>query len=161
MKSASTRALSDAASSAFGGWCPAAAAKLQNVTLLSADTIARAAERSVGACSSAAAAAGGRRTGLFGGLPKLPLGVSQSDKIVAQLVLSDAPIRKKVTDALTEAKRCGCPPSLCLWCARAEKVAVPDPPSVVAPSERGGDAVVEAAAADPHTAQLFKALGYI
>lgn len=188
MKSAGAAVLSDAAASAFGDWCPAAAARLKNVTLLTSDTISRAAARSADAC-----AASRPRKGLFGAVGLPSLGASETDRIVGQLVFSNEPVRRKVADALTEAKRCGCPPSLCLWCTKADKAPLPGLPAPSAAvmsaaaaaeeeeeaAEAGGgasagggggggssssvldDELAAAASSDPKTAELFKALGYI
>lgn len=161
MKQASTQVLSDAGATVFGSWCPAAAAKLKNVELLTKDTIERAANKSVAAC----AAAGKPKKGLAGllGLPS-PGGGGESQRVVAQLLLSSDPVRRRVTEALTEARRCGCPPSLCLFCKAAETV--PLPPPLVAPAAAVADDAaavdpLDAAAADPDTALLLKSLGYL
>jgi len=112
VKQASNSVLSDAAATVYGDWCPKAAAKLANVKVLTSDAIAAAANKKVAACGSS-------KKGLIGSLTGLPQHVSQA-KIITDLVFSNAPVRKKITEALNEAQKCGCPPSLCLFCKPAK-----------------------------------------
>ncbi len=112
MKEASNKALSDAAATVFGSWCPAAAAKLAKVEILTKDAIASAANKTVAAC-------GTDKKGPLGYLTGAPKQVSQ-ERIIAQVLTANAPVRNKITEALTEAKKCGCPPSLCLFCKAAQ-----------------------------------------
>ena len=161
MKRAGSQVVSDAAATVWGSYCPRAAARLKDVELFTSDAVSRAANRSAEACS-------GRRGKLFG----LPKAADSAQKVVFQMVSSNEPLRRRVTEALTEARRCGCPPSLCLFCGKAERVALPDPlpgpppPGAAnatgAPAKKKGPmSAIAAAAADPEAAVLLKALGYI
>lgn len=112
MKQAGDAVVSDAAATVWGTWCPKAAAKLANVEILTKDVIGKAANKTASACTQA------RGGGLKSFLKGVPRRVDQR-RIIAQVVGSDAPLRQKVNDALTEAQKCGCPPSLCLFCKAA------------------------------------------
>jgi hypothetical protein len=112
MKHAADSVVSEAGATVYGSWCPAAAAKLTNVGLLSKDTIARVANKTAEACTS-------ERTGLLKAVLKGVPKKSSQEKLIVQMLTQDEPVRKKFTEALTEAKKCGCPPSLCLFCKAA------------------------------------------
>jgi hypothetical protein len=105
--------VSEASGTVFGGWCPKAAATLSNVGLLSKDTIARVANKTAEACTSERA---GLLKAVLKGVPKK----SSQQRLIVQLLTQDEPVRRKFTEAFTEAKKCGCPPSLCLFCRAAE-----------------------------------------
>ncbi|GBG00540.1 hypothetical protein Rsub_13243 [Raphidocelis subcapitata] len=120
VKQAGDAVVSDAAATVYGTWCPKAAAKLTNVELLTKDVISRAANKTTSACVEA------RAGGLKKLLKGLPRRVDQR-RIIAQAVNSNAPLRQKVNEALTEAQKCGCPPSLCLFCKGAKTLPAIDP----------------------------------
>lgn len=114
MKEASSKVLADASTTVFGGWCPRAAAKLQNFSILTKDVMSKAANKTAEAC-------GGQPKGLAALLPGASLGLPVSQQeIVANVLTQNAPLRQKFVDALKEAKKCGCPPSLCLFCSAAD-----------------------------------------
>ncbi|KAI8472458.1 MAG: hypothetical protein J3K34DRAFT_457838 [Monoraphidium minutum] len=113
MKEASSKVISDASATVFGSWCPKAAAKLTNFEILTSDVIARAANKTAAAC-----AADAPRGILAAFAPGAPHVVTQQ-AAVRELLMSHEPLKKKVAEALNEAMKCGCPPSLCLFCKPA------------------------------------------
>jgi hypothetical protein len=124
VKQASSKVLTDAAATVFGGWCPAAAAKLDGFEVFTNDTITRLANKTAAACG------GQQLPGVLGALMQVPGGLPKQvskEQIVVQLLAGDAPLRRRVGEALTEAKKCGCPPSLCLFCRPAKQLGAEPP----------------------------------
>ena len=118
MKEASTKVIADASATVFDTWCPKASSKLQNFSLLTKDVIAKASNKTAEAC-------GGKPTGLLGALLPGVTGVLApvtQQQLVTDLLTSHAPLKQKFAEVLNEAKKCGCPPSLCLFCSPADTV---------------------------------------
>lgn len=111
IRDASTQVFADAAGTVFASWCPKAAAKVNNLQLLTNDTMSHLANRTAERCTQND-------------------GNGQDWDFVALLMNKNKPFVDKVADALTEAKSCGCQRVSCLWCASGANVL--SPPKVAA-----------------------------
>lgn len=99
--------LADAGALVYGSWCPQAAAKFANLETLITDSLQNITKRVAERCSKKD-------------------GNGHTRKGIADLAISSVkPLVKKVAEALTEAKSCGCKKVLCTWCKPAQAVSSP------------------------------------
>lgn len=133
MKEAANQVISDAGAGVYAEWCPAAAAKLAQIKVLTSDLISQASSRSASVCSNSTAGPLGI---------KLPRGAPRSaaqTRVIAAAVFGSKPLREKVTDVVTTARKCGCPPSVCLFCRKAAPRSAA-PAAVAVPAAPAGGA---------------------
>jgi hypothetical protein len=106
----------------YGSWCPQAAAKFANLETLVTDSLQNITKRVAERCT--------KRDGN-----------GYTRKVFRDLATSSAkPLVKKVAEALTEAKSCGCKRVLCTWCKAGQAVANPNDLAVQLTSAQGGKA---------------------
>lgn len=114
VKDASTTVFADASGTVFGSWCPPAAAKVANLTLLNDETISRAVQHASERCTNTS-------------------GSGQTADVIVQALTGSEPLLERVADALGEARTCGCQPSpACMWCSPAQVVNRPIGPQLPA-----------------------------
>lgn len=107
LRSVSGQVLADAGASVYGSWCPSAAAKFANLETHIDESLKNVTQRIVKRCSHT----DGNRA---------------SHKNLADFARSSMkPLVKKVAEALTEAKSCGCKKITCTWCKPGQAVSTP------------------------------------
>jgi hypothetical protein len=91
----------------YGSWCPQAAAKFANLETLVTDSLQNITKRVAERCTNKD-------------------GNGHTRKAIADLATSSAkPLVKKLAEALTEAKSCGCKKIACTWCKPGQAVSSP------------------------------------
>jgi hypothetical protein len=106
--------LADVGSTIFNGWCPKAAAKFEQLEVLTAETLSKVVRRVAEKCVNATAGQPGSSKG-------------DARAVVLEGLKGNTPLVKKVAEALTEAKSCGCNKVAvrCLWCDAKQQAATP------------------------------------
>lgn len=109
VRSVSGQVLADAGALVYGSWCPQAAAKFANLETLVTDSLQNITKRMAERCTKQD-------------------GSGATHKVIRDLATSSAkPLVKKIAEALTEAKSCGCKKVqvACTWCKPGQQVASP------------------------------------
>lgn len=108
VRSVSGQVLADAGALVYGSWCPQAAAKFNNLETLVTDSLQNITKRVAERCTQKD-------------------GNGHTRKGIADLATSSAkPLVKKLAEALTEAKSCGCQKvAACTWCKPGQAVGTP------------------------------------
>jgi hypothetical protein len=114
VRRASTGLFADSAATVFGSWCPEAALKLSNITFFKDNTVKLIVNETQQYCTKN----NGGRPGGF-------------SRIIAKSLQKDVSTLKKIQDALTAAKSCGCKGSVnaCVWCKADQLQEAPVSPS--------------------------------
>lgn len=113
----SAQLLADVGSTVFNSWCPKAAAKFQDVEVMSEETLSKVVRKVAEKCAKTAPGDGA------GSAP----GGGDARALVLEGLKGNKPLVKKLAEALTEAKSCGCSKlkNACLWCAPDQRVSDP------------------------------------
>lgn len=107
VRSTSAQVLADAGALVYGSWCPQAAAKFANLETMVTDSLQNITKRAAERCTAKD-------------------GNGHSHKTIRDLAISSSkPLVKKIAEALTEAKSCGCLKISCTWCKAGQAVTTP------------------------------------
>jgi hypothetical protein len=144
-KMAVMSALSDAAATIFGEWCPSASTKIKSMVAAVEDMVDTILKAEAEACASSAEG---------GALPQ----VANRTALIERTLTTFDPLVTSIGEALNDAQNCGCKPSQCYWCNAKLDGATDQPTSSLdPPSPSPSPAPAAAAAPAPAPAAAAKA----
>lgn len=147
-KMAVMSALSDAAATIFGEWCPTASTKIKSMVTAVEDMVDTILKAEAEACASSSS------LDLEG---KEAPQVANRTALIERTLTTFDPLVTSIGEALNDAQNCGCKPSQCYWCnakldgATDQPTSSLDPPSP-SPSPSPSPAPAPAPAAKPAAA---------